>query len=207
MLNFLKSLSVFLAITLVLFGIILIVRSFLKCKHYSVSSTVISTVLRVISLVILVILLLPAVAFSPYVIPWDHSVPIEKVAEFETSEEYNPNWRCIYELNVDWSFLGRLIGQEKEFTGKISSECDWWPDGVECPDVDFEHYSYLITYASEAEKLTWNVWETWDPFLLFGEGRKWGKITYGDGIDPNKIYVYRFPCDGIENHENIKWAD
>lgn len=207
MFNLLKSLLVFLAIVLVLSGIFLVIRSFFKYKHSSAALWAFSVVLRIIALIILAVLLLPAAVFAPYVIPWNHNVSIEKVAEFETAEECSPGWYCIYDYNFDMRFLGRLIGQEEEFVGNISSECDWWPDGVEYPEADFENYSYLITFASEVEKLTWNVWDTWDPFLLFGEGRKWGTLTYGDDIDPHKIYIYRFPCEAIENHEHIKWAD
>lgn len=200
MLNLLKSLLVVLAISLVLGGIILIIRSFFKHKHPFLA-------FRIIALIILAVLLLPAAAFAPYAIPWNRNVAIEKVAEFDTAEEWDTDWYCIYDYNFDMRFLGQLIGHEEEFAGNVPSECDWWPDGVEYPEADFEHYSYLITFASEAEKLTWNVWDTWDLFLLFGIGRKWGTLSYGDDIDLHKIYIYRFPSDCIENHEHIKWVD
>ena len=101
-----------------------------------------------------------------------------------------------------------MLTNEKEEI-HLTSECNSLPDVIKNDDyieLDFDHYSYLIVFGSEVKKLTWNVWDTWDPILFFGEGRKWGTLTYHEDFDCNKIYVYRFPHEAIENHDKIKWA-
>lgn len=214
MLNFLKSFLVLLAIASVFFGIFFIIRSFFRHKHSSAVAMVFFTAGRIIALIILVALLLPAAVFAPYVIPWNRTVHLEKVAEIDVPvesdhepDESDRSWICVYEHKIDMWFLKWFFGlfPGEDIDVPFSSEVDW-PSDLESPELDFEHYSYLIVYASEAEKLTWNVWDTWDP-LVFGVGRKWGTLTYEDDIDPHKVYIYRFPWEEIENHDFVRWVD
>lgn len=213
MLNYLKSFLVFLGIALVLCGLFFDIRSFFKPKKTHGAKRVFSAAGRIIAILVLVALLLPCATFYSYIIPWDHNVPIQRVAEITVSDENSPHWVSIYEhyeYDVRLVFLAWLLGDAKEGAGWMSSEWSLTSEELKAEygiEVDFDKYTYLVVYGSEAEKLTWNVWDTYDPMILFGIGRKWGKLTYKDGFDPHKIYLYRFPYESIENHDFVSWVD
>lgn len=209
MLNFVWSFLVFCVIACLFVGMWAIIRSFVKRKRTSA----LSVVLRVIALALFIALLLPAACFGTYVIPWDRKVSLELVSEITTTEEFDCSWYCIYdyEVNTPGINLVKWLANEKQ-DFRVSSECDHLPDVIKNDgyvELDLDHYSYLIVFGSEAEKLTWNAWDTWDSPLLFGAGRKWGTLTCrGDSsdFDPHKIYIYKFPHEAIENRDVIKWA-
>ena len=72
--------------------------------------------------------------------------------------------------------------------------------GIDWPPMDFEHYSYIITYGQEIDKLTYNVWDTID--IPVRTGAKVGHMTLKDEFSPEMIYIYRIPKLRIENDVN-----
>ena len=72
--------------------------------------------------------------------------------------------------------------------------------GLSWPTMDFEHYSYIITYGQKIDKLTYNVWDTID--IPVRTGAKVGHMTLEDEFSPEIVYIYRIPKLRIENDIN-----
>jgi len=66
--------------------------------------------------------------------------------------------------------------------------------------LNFERYSYIITYGQKIEKLSYSVWDVIDTPIF--TGAKVGHMFLEEEFNPSKVYIYRIPKIRIENDIN-----
>ena len=104
----------------------------------------------------------------------------EFVAEIELDPSYSgriyQDWHTVYEA-YDGS-PGTWVHPHEYYQSKSINE---WPE------MDLENYTYIITYGSRIDSLSYKV--------FFGEehGIKEGIMIFSQDHDPRTIFVYRIP--------------
>ena len=181
MLNIVKSLLVLLLILLVVvYNVLLIIKFIFKYKQHELKK---SFVIKFTCFFIASLLFV--FAFGDYVYPFErelHPVCIEEItlpAKHEFDYPGQKYWHGAYEK----------YGLYADSFNFDSSEKVDHVYGFEWPDMDFKHYSYVITYGQKIEKLTYNVWDTIDHPIR--TGAKIGHMTLDEEFYPNKIFVYQ----------------
>lgn len=134
--------------------------------------------------------------FGGYVYPFERTLNPKLVAEFEVTEKYELDypgqefWRGAYEAYGLW-------GQSLWFDPDDVFESKY---GFGWPPMDFDRYSYIITYGQKIESLSYNVWDTID--VPFRTGAKAGHMILDEAFSPEKVYVYQIPKLRIDNDVN-----
>lgn len=189
--NILKSTLIF------MFLLTLLIVSILLCRHCIINlrnrtartGVVIITVAQIIVTLLLVVLLGDYVyPFERTLKPIPHGVlvlPEDQVLQYPGQKF----WHGAYEAFGFYaeSFYFDPDGDNPKY-------------GISWPPMDFEHYSYIITYGQKIDKLTYNVWDTID--IPVRTGAKVGHMILQDEFDPKMIYIYRIPKLRIENDIN-----
>lgn len=124
----------------------------------------------------------------------DVNVKLEKVSEITVTDEFTGEyWYCIYKISHPL-LSSPMESYNTHFPNVKTNES--------FPDTDFTKYTYLISRGYEVKKLSYNVWDLHGtPVLDFGLATKWGEVEYGDELDTEKLYIYRFPKRAIDNIE------
>lgn len=133
--------------------------------------------------------------FGDYIYPFERRLEPVLVAEFEVPEEYEldyPGQQFWHGAYAQFGLYAESFYFNPEDTSSIY--------GFDWPPMNFERYSYIITYGQEIESLSYCVWDTID--LPVRTGAKVGYMTLSDDFSPEKVYVYRIPRIRIENDVN-----
>lgn len=189
--NIIKSIVVLcILITLIIFATITVIRTIKKCINREHSP------LRIVMTILLVLFTSLFVVFlSDYVYPFERNIDPVLVAEYDVPEEY----LLAYPGQKHWCGAYEKYGLYAEsFNFDTDSKVSMY--GFEWPDMDFENYSYIITYGQKIESLSYNVWDTID--LPVRTGAKVGHMILDDTFAPEKVYVYQIPKMRIDNDRN-----
>lgn len=132
------------------------------------------------------------VLFGDYVYPFERKLNPVLYAEFEVPEEYalpGPGakfWRGAYEAYG--GFPASMYFDPDE---------DMSMYGIAWPLMDFEHFSFIITYGQKIDTLSYNVWDEIDE--PFSTVTKAGHITFKEEFSPRMVYIYQIPKLRIDN--------
>lgn len=130
-----------------------------------------------------------------YTYPFEQTVELQLVEVVEIPSEHtmsrprNLPWHAAYERYGLWPGSRYFDAGQKE---DRALDIVW-------PDMDFEHYTYIISYGQEVESLSYNVWETITAPMP--NGAKVGHAKLSEEFDPNAIYVYRIKKMRIDNNQ------
>ena len=72
--------------------------------------------------------------------------------------------------------------------------------GFPWPPMDFEHFSYIITYGQKIESLSYNAWDMID--IPVQTGAIAGRMVLNEEFNPEMVYIYSIPRLPIENDVN-----
>ena len=170
--NILKSLGIFsLLVALFLFAIG-ILATMIQKKRVSVSG--------IFSLLLITIFM---IFLAPYVYFPDRNLDLKKYAVLQrtdlsfASSDIDPlKWYAIYEA---YGF-----GVDSRFNQKTIPDVEW------CT-LDLEHHTYIVSFAREIEKISYNIWDSEKPPILdLGASFKIGNVTFKGENDPTKVFVY-----------------
>lgn len=127
-----------------------------------------------------------------YTYPFERPVETKLVAVLEISEERtltspdDMSWHAAYE---PYGLLpGSLYFEVDETESSL---------GFTWPEMDFENYTYIITYGQKIESLSYNVWEIIDAPLRTGAYA--GHMVLDSYFEPNEVYVYQIQKMRIDN--------
>ena len=71
---------------------------------------------------------------------------------------------------------------------------------IEWPELDLEHYTYIISFGREITNLSYNMWKSKKPPILdLGTSFKIGVAEFGAKIDTSLVYIYRIPKMRIDH--------
>ena len=127
-----------------------------------------------------------------YTYPFEQTLDLKLIATLEIPPEHtlhgprNLPWHAVYEgYGIHPESLYFFDAEEKSHLGF------YWPD------MDFEHYTYIISYGQKVESLSYNVWETIE--VPFRNGAKVGHAVLSDQFEPNEVYIYQIKKMRIDN--------
>ena len=191
--NIVKSLFVLLVLLVIFVNLITIVVNWYK-RHKSKTLTK----KRIIAYLSLLILFTSCIVSSAkYVYPFDIKLNPKLIAEYEVPQRYAlryPGEECWHGAYEKYGlYAGSVYFNTEE---KVSRY------GFEWPDMDFDKYSYIITYGQKIDSLSYNVWDNIGGPI--NTGAKTGHMILDDDFHPEKIYVYQIPKLRIENSRNSR---
>lgn len=136
-----------------------------------------------------------------YSLLWEYTYPFEKTVELNLVEVIEiPTEHTLYgPQNLPWHAAYEKYGL---WPGSLYFDTEIKEDetlGIVWPDMDFEHYTYIISYGQEVESLSYNVWETITAPMP--RGAKVGHAVLSEEFDPNAIYVYQIKKMRIDNNQ------
>ena len=130
---------------------------------------------------------------------WEYTYPFEQEVDLQLYETieiptehtlHGPksfNWHASYE---EWG----LLFPESLYYFPEKTEDDL---GFCWPEMDYEHYTYIISYGQKMESLSYNVWEIVRyPHVT---GAKVGHAVLSDEFNPNAVYIYQIKKMRIDN--------
>lgn len=137
---------------------------------------------------------------SLYVWPFPISVKLEEVAQMTATEDISipeeRSWYCVYDIR----YFGNA--SEESYCGLPNCQTN-----EEYPTMDFDRYTYLISFEREVLELSYYVWDNKGPGIIdFGTSTKWGTAELSEEISEGIIYIYRFPKMAIDNIAVTKYA-
>lgn len=95
-------------------------------------------------------------------------------------------WYAIYEEYG-------LFGVSSRYNQQTISWIEW-------PELDLEHYTYIISFGREITNLSYNMWKSKKPPILdLGTSFKIGVAEFGAKIDTSLVYIYRIPKMRIDH--------
>lgn len=128
--------------------------------------------------------------FSNYAYPFERFIEMTLIAEidipYNNALEAPRFWRAAYAADGLHSSSKHFAIDEK------SSHL-----GFEWPDMDYENYTYIITFGQKAVSLSYNIWETIDNPTLTGAYA--GHMILEEEFNPNKVYIYQICKMRIDN--------
>lgn len=189
--NIFKSIIVLVALMALFISSVLLCRRCLK-DFRDRTKKAIHVILTAIHIVIT---LFSIILFGEYVYPFERKVEPIPYGVLVLPEEYvldypgEKFWHGAYEAYGLYaeSFYFNTSGQSQKY-------------GISWPPMDFEHYSYIITYGQKIDTLTYNVWDTID--IPVRTGAKVGHMTLQEEFSPDLVYIYRIPKIRLENDIN-----
>ena len=126
-----------------------------------------------------------------YWFSYDHILNPELIAVIEMPPEvfpqgiYGEEWHSVYgEYGL---YPGTWIHPHEYY--RLYSE-GW-------PEMDFQQYTYIITYGQEIESLSYKIGNVIDSPSF--TGAKEGHMVLQEAIDPMRIFIYRIPRVRINN--------
>lgn len=136
------------------------------------------------------------VFLGDYIYPFERSLNPKLVAEFDVPEGFEadcpgePFWHGAYEA---YGLYGGSLWFDTDNVLESKYGFGW-------PPMDFDNYSYIITYGQKIKSLSYNVWDTIDEPIR--TGAKAGHMTLEEMFLPEKVYVYQIPKIRIDNDVN-----
>lgn len=134
------------------------------------------------------------VLFGDYTYPFERTLHPILIAEFQVPEGYEheyPGERYWHGAYKKWGLYAESFYFNPENTD---------PYGIGWPPMDFDNYSYIITYGQKIKSLSYNVWDVIEyPFMT---GAKVGHMILEDEFSPDTVYIYQIPLIRIENDRN-----
>lgn len=135
--------------------------------------------------------------FGDYVYPFERTLEPVLIAEIDAPKGYeleHPGqkfWHGAYEaygLHAESLYYN---------PNNRHNPNDRDPYGIWMIPMDFQRYSYIITYGQKIESLSYNVWETID--VPVRTGAKEGHMVLSEEFHPEKVYIYQIPKMRIDN--------
>lgn len=147
----------------------------------------------------LVTLIVGAVALLSHINLWQYTYPFERKLDLKlvATLEIPPEHTLHGPQNLPWHALYEQYGvfyPESLYFINIEEESYL---GFSWPDMDFDHYTYIISYGQKVESLSYNVWETIE--VPFHNGARVGHAVLSNEFDPNEVYVYQIKKIRIDN--------
>lgn len=182
----LKSVIVilFLVVISMFFGFLLF--RYIQASKKRLSNTFITTLVGIITL-------LAYANLWPYTNPVDQTLDLKLVSTLEIPPEctlsgpQNLPWHAVYERYG-------IFYPESLYFINIEDESHL---GLDWPDMDLDHYTYIISYGQKVESLSYNVWETIEsPFY---NGAKVGHAVLSNHFESNEVYIYQIKKIRIDN--------
>lgn len=169
----------------VIVSISLIYGSFFVKKSSNIKARVIAAITVLCTIASILFL-------GKYTNPYDQTLEYEQFLIIETDSPHSlvagqRFWHGAYAENV--FHAGPLFYSTESFKARYG---DNWPE------LDFSHYSYIITYGQEMTSLSYNVWNTIDVPVYTGVYA--GRVELSDEFDPCKIYIYQISKLPIDNY-------
>ena len=186
----LRSVIVLLFILALIVASVYLVNRYRVCKKngiYNIKYSL-SMLLCVLCTIISIVL------FGDYTYPFERTLHPILIAEFRVPEGYELE----YPGEKYWHGAYKKWGLHAESFYFNPDKTD--PYSIGWPPMDFDHYSYIITYGQRIESLSYNVWDMIDsPFLT---GAKVGHMILEGEFFPDMVYIYQIPLIRIENDRN-----
>ena len=132
--------------------------------------------------------------FGDYVYPFERTLNPVLIAEFQVP----PGYELDFPGEKYWHGAYKQFGLYAESFYFDPENTD--PYGIGWPPMDFDHFSYVITYGQKIESLSYNVWDTID--VPVRTGAKVGHMILQEDFSPEMVYIYRIPLIRIENDRN-----
>ena len=146
-------------------------------------------------LIIWIVTVFAFALFVDYAYPFERNLNPILIAEFDVPEKYSLE----YPGQKFWHGAYEKFGMYAE-SFYFDPETKQSIYGFDWPPMNFEKFSYIITYGQKIESLTYNVWETIDVPIM--TGAKVGHMILCEDFIPKKVYVYQIPKIRIENDIN-----
>lgn len=131
-------------------------------------------------------------SFGEYIYPFERKLNPVLIAEIDVPKGYELE----YPGQKFWHGAYEAYGLHAESLYYNPNNRDD-PYGIWMVPMDFQRYSYIITYGQKIESLSYNVWETIDAPVR--TGAKEGHIVLSEEFHPEKIYIYQIPKMRIDN--------
>ena len=167
--SFFVVLFVALLIALLIFIVQKIVKS-IKKKRFG----------TLVNIVLIIPILLTIMFFSNYMYPFQREVQLEEIYRFDDA--------VILDKTLPWHSIYKAygIGIDSRFDVIYASNID-----IE-EELDFDNYTYIISYGKPIEKLSYNIWDCkGTPILDLGTSALNGYAQYGVADEEPCVYVYR----------------
>ncbi len=158
-----------------------------KKKKLKISSVVLTLIAGLLTLAIYS-------SLWEYTYPFEQEVDLQLYKTIEIPAEHTLSgptlsWHASYEK---WG----LIFPEAKFYVPENEE---YYLGYYWPEMDYEHYTYIISYGSKMKSLSYNVWEIVRyPHV---SGAKIGYAELSEEFNPNEVYIYQIKKMRIDNKE------
>lgn len=148
---------------------------------------------------VLLVVLAGTMVFLAYMGLWQYTNPFEQTLELKlvATIKIPPAHTLHGPQNLPWHAVYESYGilyPESIYFINIEEESHL---GFSWPDMDFENYTYIISYGQKIQSLSYNVWETID--VPFHTGAKAGHAVLSNQFVANEVYVYQIKKMRIDN--------